>query len=433
MKKNSKKNLLITFIILIISILVFIKIFSDSSAKKETKIDVKFIDDEKLLQDEEMQLDPIKEDSKYYVILPEIVNEKKVDSFVIGNNENSESNSKIQDNNKNNSNNNSSGEKSTISNTNLSTGTNLNENTKSNDKNEKQNSNANSNNKNENNNEKTDNKKSSTNANASGAKSSTDSNSNGTKENADSDANLNKTNSNTDANFLKPGDKVLLDELQIRAQKLEIKVKYQKKQKDNKTLYNKQIEKVIDKNADNKKIIIEGFMPLDSKISVKVVEDKEKQNLVLKGKDENTTLKAIYDIKILSEGKEYEPTDFDENVSVKIEGIDTTDKENKKYRVIHIDNNNIAKEVTNVDTENNTISFNANSFSEYAVLEENSTSSTPSKWDGTVGTKYVYGDGSKEKPYLISNGKELAYLREQVNNGNSYNGKYFSVVSDIDL
>ena len=37
-------------------------------------------------------------------------------------------------------------------------------------------------------------------------------------------------------------------------------------------------------------------MPLDSKISVKVVEDKEKQNLVLKGKDENTTLKAIYDI-----------------------------------------------------------------------------------------------------------------------------------------
>ena len=104
-----------------------------------------------------------------------------------------------------------------------------------------------------------------------------------------------------------------------------------------------------------------------------------------------------------------------------------------------------------MDTENNTISFNANSFSEYAVLEENSTSSAPSanvlrapvvmrvankgaeKWDGTVGTKYVYGDGSKEKPYLISNGKELAYLREQVNNGNSYNGKYFSVVSDIDL
>lgn len=453
MKKNSKKNLLITFIILIISILVFIKIFSDSSAKKETKIDVKFIDDEKLLQDEEMQLDPIKEDSKYFVILPEIVNEKKVDSFVIGNNENTESNSQIQDN-KNNSNNNSNGEKSTISNTSLNTGTNLNENTKLNDKNEKQNSNANLNNKNENNNEKTDNKKNSANGNASGTKSSTDSKSNG-------------TNNNTDANSLKPGDKVLLDELQIKSQKLEIKVKYQKKQKDNKTLYNKQIEKVIDKNADNnnqekdigdenndaynKKIIIEGFMPLDSKTSVKVVEDKEKQNLVLNGKDDNTTLKAIYDIKIISEGKEYEPTDFDENVSVKIEGIDTTDKENKKYRVIHIDNNNIANEVTNVDTENNTISFNANSFSEYAVLEENSTSSTSSanalrapvvmrvankgaeKWDGTVGTKYVYGDGSKEKPYLISNGKELAYLREQVNNGNSYNGKYFSVVSDIDL
>ena len=393
MKKNSKKNLIITFIVLIISILVFIKIFSDSSAKKEIKIDAKFIDDEKILQDEEVQLDPIIEDSKYFVILPEIVNEKRVDSFVIENVKKDEINQQAQ-----------TEEKNTIN----KSGSNLN-----------------------------------------GATSADSVSNSGSNTVSGNNGQINETKSNGNINSLKPGDKVLLNDIQLKEQKLEIKVKYQKKQKDNKTLYNKEIEKQID-NTD-KKVIIDGFMPLDGKISVNVVNDKEKENLVLNGKGENTSLNSIYDIKILSDGKEYEPTDFDENVSVKIEGIDTTDKENKKYRVVHIDSNNITKEVTNVVAENNIISFMANSFSEYAILEENVALNSASanvlrapvamnvskksveKWDGTVGTKYVYGDGSKEKPYLISNGKELAYLREQVNNGNSYNGKYFSVVSDIDL
>ena len=36
-------------------------------------------------------------------------------------------------------------------------------------------------------------------------------------------------------------------------------------------------------------------------------------------------------------------------------------------------------------------------------------------WDGTTAKKFAGGDGSKDNPYQISNGAELAYLAQQVN------------------
>ena len=38
-----------------------------------------------------------------------------------------------------------------------------------------------------------------------------------------------------------------------------------------------------------------------------------------------------------------------------------------------------------------------------------------------------------EAPYLISDGAELAYLAQQVNNGNYYEGQYFQLACDINL
>ena len=43
------------------------------------------------------------------------------------------------------------------------------------------------------------------------------------------------------------------------------------------------------------------------------------------------------------------------------------------------------------------------------------------------------GDGSKDKPYLISNDMQLAKLAHDVNNGVSFSGKYFKLTKDIDL
>lgn len=56
-------------------------------------------------------------------------------------------------------------------------------------------------------------------------------------------------------------------------------------------------------------------------------------------------------------------------------------------------------------------------------------------WDGKVGDGFAGGSGTKDDPYLISNGWELAYLAYQINYGNAaqYNNKYYALTADIDL
>ena len=82
---------------------------------------------------------------------------------------------------------------------------------------------------------------------------------------------------------------------------------------------------------------IEGYMPKDAQIKVEEVKADTVQDATKKYMNDKTTIKVAYDIKIISEEKEYEPTDFDENVKVTITGMNT---ENTKYKVIHIDNEN---------------------------------------------------------------------------------------------
>ena len=56
-------------------------------------------------------------------------------------------------------------------------------------------------------------------------------------------------------------------------------------------------------------------------------------------------------------------------------------------------------------------------------------------YDGTpyYADSYESGDGSKDKPYLISNDMQLAKLAHDVNNGVSFSGKHFKLTKDIDL
>ena len=54
-------------------------------------------------------------------------------------------------------------------------------------------------------------------------------------------------------------------------------------------------------------------------------------------------------------------------------------------------------------------------------------------WVGKIAEKFAGGTGTESDPYQISNGAELAYLAQQVNAGESYSGKYFTLTSDIQL
>ncbi|MCH5278784.1 MAG: hypothetical protein J1E60_03245 [Christensenellaceae bacterium] len=54
-------------------------------------------------------------------------------------------------------------------------------------------------------------------------------------------------------------------------------------------------------------------------------------------------------------------------------------------------------------------------------------------WDGSTADGFAGGKGTEDDPYFISNGAELAYLSKTVNEGTSYEGKYFKLTDDICL
>ena len=67
------------------------------------------------------------------------------------------------------------------------------------------------------------------------------------------------------------------------------------------------------------------------------------------------------------------------------------------------------------------------SFSEVAVVADNNNT-----WDGKTETAYT-GSGTKENPYLIATADQLAYFRTQVDNGNSFAGKFVKLNNNIYL
>ncbi len=60
-------------------------------------------------------------------------------------------------------------------------------------------------------------------------------------------------------------------------------------------------------------------------------------------------------------------------------------------------------------------------------------SSDSGRWSGEVADDFAGGEGSENNPYQIANAEQLAKLSDDVKNGNTYEGKYFVLINDIDL
>lgn len=243
------------------------------------------------------------------------------------------------------------------------------------------------------------------------------------------------------------GEKLYLTEKEKEDQMLNLYVEYDKITKNEKTLYNRSEEKQINEY----KINLEGYMPNNSETKIEEANKEEVEKKAKEYINEKNNLKVAYDIKILSENEEYNPSEFDEKVKVTINGLEKIDENKQKYKVIHIDGERI-DEVSEVETKENGISFEAKSFSTYAVILEEiptpeitnfentsilksvkSNLNTKEVWKGNVATKFAWGNGNENEPYLITNGDELAYLANQVVGGEKYDGKYFQLANDIDL
>ena len=54
-------------------------------------------------------------------------------------------------------------------------------------------------------------------------------------------------------------------------------------------------------------------------------------------------------------------------------------------------------------------------------------------WEGTVKNSFDSGEGTEASPYIIKSGDELAYLANEVNMGNSFEGICFALGGDINL
>ena len=245
----------------------------------------------------------------------------------------------------------------------------------------------------------------------------------------------------------KPGEKIYLTATEIEEQKLTLTVKYDEKEKNGEKLYNKQLEQIV----EGKNISVKGYMPADATISVETANEEKTKETLKDILNNDITYQIAYDIKLLSNEKEYNPTDFDENVKVTITGVEPIDTENQKYKVVHINDENKVEEIEKIELKDNEVTFDASSFSTYAVLLDNTMNlqnmalraNVPAKnldstltdiWDGTsTATGFTYGNGTSASPYLIKSCAELAFLRNSVNSGTTYSGKYFQLVRNLDM
>ena len=59
--------------------------------------------------------------------------------------------------------------------------------------------------------------------------------------------------------------------------------------------------------------------------------------------------------------------------------------------------------------------------------------SSAAAWNGTDVSSALSGEGAEANPYKITSGADFAYIRDQVNGGETFAGKYFSIENDIDF
>ena len=55
------------------------------------------------------------------------------------------------------------------------------------------------------------------------------------------------------------------------------------------------------------------------------------------------------------------------------------------------------------------------------------------KWDGSIADGFASGDGSIDDQYVIENPSQLAYLAQEVNNGNDFAEKYVQITNSFDM
>ena len=251
------------------------------------------------------------------------------------------------------------------------------------------------------------------------------------------------------------GETVYLTKEEVENLEIFINAQYDSKELNEEILYYNRITKEFN---DNENILtLEAYLP--HAITMNVQENTEEEITTVTNELNNQNLlnnfhlKQIYNIKLINNEIEYVSKDSEQKYKISLTNID----DNKKYKIVQlavIEENRSFQEIIETIIEENKISFEIDNLNQFILIESNEEQSKVQPpallmstgnvttfalvedapmWDGTVATGFEIGSGTQIEPYLISNGEELAYLAQQVNNGTTYEGVYFQLTSDINL
>ena len=249
----------------------------------------------------------------------------------------------------------------------------------------------------------------------------------------------------------KPGEKIYLTEEEAQSQKVELKVYYDTKTEAGTVFYNEQVEQELEDKIVNVKAYVESGANVNIESIAKEEVTEIDDYLYEYG------FNSAYSISL--EKEDGSKSIVSGNITISIEEENLGEGTNREYKVIHILDDGTLEEI-DAKLSKNKIEFETESLSTFVILEKESgsvvdnsevvddtmdeavsnslimtmqarTSGEP--WDGSVADSFSWGSGTEEEPYLIADGVDLAYLGQQVRNGNTYEGQYFQIANDIDL
>lgn len=135
-----------------------------------------------------------------------------------------------------------------------------------------------------------------------------------------------------------PGNKIYLTQEELENGEITILATYDIKEKNGQTLYKQLLmQQVNDCNAT-----VLGYVPANAELEIGEIEKKEAENIIRKQTGEPIVLAGAYDIKVVANGKLYEPYEFDENVEIK---ITKGELPKEQTNIWHIDDKNKVEKI----------------------------------------------------------------------------------------
>ena len=125
-------------------------------------------------------------------------------------------------------------------------------------------------------------------------------------------------------------------------------------------------------------------------------------------------------------------------MTITLNGVLPAGLNSSNVKLYHVEDG-VTVEMTLVSDPTNHNEFSYDPITGNAVLSIASFSeiviygATEVAWDGTVATGFAGGTGTEADPYLIANAEQLAYFRNEVDNGRTFEGQFIKLTASINL